>query len=130
MRLMYYFHMPVWRFIYFHITDLFIDGRDSSFQLSVAFHVETSHLIYSAKQMDGFCMKSSTRLKWLGSRAQIDIITNSNKYILVPYNGERDSVSYFVGTLDAWSGLRDQPYSTLSFVDLEYFMYSQPQNQD
>ena len=51
--------------------------------------------------MDGFCMKSSTRLKWLGSRAQIDIITNSNKYILVPYNGERDSVSYFVGTLDA-----------------------------
>ena len=82
--------MPVWRFIYFHITHLFIDGRDSSFQLSVAFHVETSHLICSAKQMAGFCMKSRTRLKWLCSRAQIDIITNSNNYILVPYNGERD----------------------------------------
>ena len=34
------------------------------FQHSVAFHMETSHLFCSAKQMTGFYMKHNTGLKW------------------------------------------------------------------
>ena len=35
------------------------------FKLSVAFHIETSHSIYRAKLMNGFCKKCSTGLKWV-----------------------------------------------------------------
>ena len=35
------------------------------FQPSVAFHIETSHLICKAKQMTGFYMKCNTGLKWV-----------------------------------------------------------------
>ena len=35
------------------------------FQPSVAFHIETSHLICNANQMSGFYMKSFTALKWV-----------------------------------------------------------------
>ena len=35
------------------------------FQPSVAFHIETSHLICSENQMTGFCIKCSTWLKWV-----------------------------------------------------------------
>ena len=35
------------------------------FQSSVAFHIETSHLFCSAKQMTGFYMKPTTGLKWI-----------------------------------------------------------------
>ena len=34
------------------------------FQPSVAFHIETSHLFSSAKQMTGFYMKRNTGQKW------------------------------------------------------------------
>ena len=37
------------------------------FQPSVAFHMETSHLIFSADQVNGFYMKCSTELKWVNS---------------------------------------------------------------
>ena len=33
-------------------------------QPSVAFHIETSHLICTANQMTGFYMKCTTRLEW------------------------------------------------------------------
>ena len=33
------------------------------FQPSVAFHIETSHLICKANEMNGFCMKCNTGLK-------------------------------------------------------------------
>ena len=35
------------------------------FQPSVVFHIETSHLLFRAKQMTGFYMKRNTRLKWV-----------------------------------------------------------------
>ena len=35
------------------------------FQPSVAFHIETSHLICCANQMTGFYMKRNTGLKWV-----------------------------------------------------------------
>ena len=38
------------------------------FQPSVLFHVETSHLLCIAKQMTGFYMKCSTRLKWVNNK--------------------------------------------------------------
>ena len=37
------------------------------FHPSVAFHMETSHLIFSANQMNSFYMKCSTELKWVNS---------------------------------------------------------------
>ena len=37
------------------------------FQPSVAFHIETSHLICSAKQMTGFYTKRNTVLKWVNT---------------------------------------------------------------
>ena len=37
------------------------------FQPSIAFHIETSHLICSANQMTGFYMKCNTELKWVKS---------------------------------------------------------------
>ena len=36
-----------------------------SFQPSLAFYIETSHLIYTANQMTSFYMKCSTGLKWV-----------------------------------------------------------------
>ena len=33
-------------------------------QPSDAFHIETSHFIYTANQMNGFCMKYNMREKW------------------------------------------------------------------
>ena len=35
------------------------------FQLSIAFGIETIHLIYSANQMSDFCRKCNTRQKWV-----------------------------------------------------------------
>ena len=35
------------------------------FQPSVAFHIETSHLIFTAKQMSDFYMKCNTELVWV-----------------------------------------------------------------
>ena len=32
---------------------------------SIAFHIEATHLICTAKQMTGFCMECKTGLKWL-----------------------------------------------------------------
>ena len=39
--------------------------RISPYQPKVAFHIETSHLFCSAKQMIDFYMKHNTRLKWV-----------------------------------------------------------------
>ena len=43
----------------------------SWFQPSVAFHIETSQLFCSAKQMAGFYIKRNTRLKW------VNVMSNS-----------------------------------------------------
>ena len=37
----------------------------NSFQPSVAFHIENSHLIWTANQMTGFYMKRNIGLKWV-----------------------------------------------------------------
>ena len=37
----------------------------NQFQSSVAFHIETSHLICSANQMNGFYIKCNTWMKWV-----------------------------------------------------------------
>ena len=39
-------------------------GLHILFQPSIAFHIETSRLFCSAKQMTGFYMKHNTGLKW------------------------------------------------------------------
>ena len=44
---------------------LMIIDRVNSFQPSVAFHIETSHLFCRAKQVTGFYMIRSTGLKWV-----------------------------------------------------------------
>ena len=43
------------------------------FEPSVAFHIETSHLFCSAKQMIGFCMKSNIGAKWINKLNQFKI---------------------------------------------------------
>ena len=40
-------------------------------QPGVAFHVETSHLIYTENQMTGFYMKYNSGLKWVNSTCWI-----------------------------------------------------------
>ena len=40
-----------------------VRNRLDPFQSSVAFHIDTSHLFCSAKQMTGFCMKHNPGLK-------------------------------------------------------------------
>ena len=39
----------------------------NSFQSSIAFHIETSHLFCRAKRMTGFYMKLNTCLKWVNN---------------------------------------------------------------
>ena len=40
-------------------------------QPSVAFHTETSYLIYTANQMTGFFIKRKSGLKWVNSTCRI-----------------------------------------------------------
>ena len=40
-------------------------------QPSVAFHIETSYLIYTANQMTGFYMKRNSEMKWVNSTCWI-----------------------------------------------------------
>ena len=40
-------------------------------QPSVAFHIETSHLIYTANQMTGLYMKCNSGLKWVNLTCRI-----------------------------------------------------------
>ena len=46
------------------------------FQPSVAFWIETSHLICRAKQMTDFCMKRYTRLKWVNVFSRTPILNH------------------------------------------------------
>ena len=39
----------------------------SPFHLSVAFHIETNHLICCANRMTGFCVKYSPELQWVNT---------------------------------------------------------------
>ena len=41
--------------------------RTNLFQPSVSFHIETSHLFYSANQMTVFHMERNTGLKWVNN---------------------------------------------------------------
>ena len=45
------------------LCPIYVHNPFNPFHLSVAFHIETSHLICSANQMIGFYMKCNTRLK-------------------------------------------------------------------
>ena len=42
-------------------------------QSSVAFHIETGHLIYTANQMTGFYMKCNSGLEWVNSTCRVFI---------------------------------------------------------
>ena len=47
-------------------------GNDiNPFQPSAAFHVETSHLIYSANQITGCCKECGTGLRWVKWRNRV-----------------------------------------------------------
>ena len=60
------------------------------FQPSVAFYIETSHLIFIANQIIGFCMKWNTRLKWVKARTnkshklQLDFIRFQGGQLKLP----------------------------------------------
>ena len=41
------------------------DEKFNPYQPSIAFHIETSHLICRTNQMTGFYMKCKTGLKWV-----------------------------------------------------------------
>ena len=52
----------------------------NQFQLSVAFHIETNHLIWTANQITGFYMKCNIRLKWPNIRKpKIFLFLNKQK---------------------------------------------------
>ena len=51
-----------------------IGHKINPFQPSVAFHVETSHLFSSAKQMPGFHMERSTGQKWFKGTAHFNLL--------------------------------------------------------
>ena len=53
------------RYLTLFATRLKIYPTFNPFQLSVAFYIETSHLLCSAKQMNGFYIEHNTRLKWV-----------------------------------------------------------------
>ena len=46
---------------------LYFNSLFNPFQPSVAFHIETSHLICTANQMTGFYLECKTGLKWVNS---------------------------------------------------------------
>ena len=54
----------------------------SPFQSSVAFHIETSHLICNANQMIGFFMKCKTGLKWVNLQNKSMILFKQAKHDL------------------------------------------------
>ena len=56
------------RYLTLFATRLIIYPTFNPFQLSVAFHIETSHLFCSAKQMNGFYIEHNTRLKWVNQK--------------------------------------------------------------
>ena len=45
--------------------EIYILNTLNPFQPSVAFHIETRHLICSVNQITGFCMQQNTGLKWV-----------------------------------------------------------------
>ena len=61
-----------------------VTKKINPFQLSVAFHIETSDLFCSAKQMAGFYMKRNTRLKWIDGNLTlfVPIFSFSRKNLL------------------------------------------------
>ena len=61
----------MWRQAFFVSITWFYDSKVTEvnpFQLSVAFHIETSLLFCSVKQLTGFNMKCNTGLKWFIKR--------------------------------------------------------------
>ena len=53
----------------------------NQFQPSDAFHIENSHLIFTANQMTGFYMKCNTGLKWVNKKMFPYICNNIEKSI-------------------------------------------------
>ena len=51
------------------------NNKFNPFQPSVAFNIETSHLICSANQMTGFYMKCNIGMKWVKVNAAISWVT-------------------------------------------------------
>ena len=57
-----------------NFPNIFFGTTFNPFQSRVAFHIGTGHLIYTANQMTGFCVKCNTGLKWVKS---IQLLKNS-----------------------------------------------------
>ena len=53
--------------------------KGNPFQVSVAFHTETSHLICSVSQMTGFYMKYNPDLKWINMAVTYALKYSSTK---------------------------------------------------
>ena len=47
------------------------------FQFIVLFHIETSHMIYSADQMTGYYTECNTRLKWTENSPTLEMMQKS-----------------------------------------------------
>ena len=55
------------------------------FHFSIAFHIETSHLICKANQMTGFYMKYKTGLKWVYEMEMEDHEMDIEDHLFGPY---------------------------------------------
>ena len=53
----------------FYCQKQYLNNIFNPFQSSVAFHIQVSHLFFSAKQMAGFYIKRNTGLKWVHENA-------------------------------------------------------------
>ena len=89
-------HVLEWIKVYFEklLFWISIESQVHPLQFSVAFYVETSHLICFANQMTGFSIKCNTGLKlvkgiiyiWLGSKYKFAAIFNSTQKELENYS--------------------------------------------
>ena len=87
------------------------------FQPSVAFHVETSQLFCSAKQMSGFYMKRNIGLKWVN--LNIDIVRKMRHSILFNSLNAKVAIIQKPQSIDFQSKLTGfQTIATLAFSEL------------
>ena len=69
---------------------------NNQFQSSVAFHIETSHLIWTTNHMTGFYMKHNTGLKrvnWFSNSSPVNML-NAESSLIVQKNSNKTHLMY------------------------------------
>ena len=72
-------------------------------ETSVAFHVETSHLICTSNQMTGFYMKCNTRLKWIKRLNNLDTVGIQTKVFCFSFCFSFIISTHFIEKLIEWT---------------------------